>query len=743
MPRNQSLKVYNTFVAGLVTEATPLTFPENAVLGADNCVFDKKGDIRRRLGLDYEASAALTNLDVVEATWETQAVGSWVWEEVGGDGTLHFLVVQIDATLHFYDLSTQPISDNKKGFTVNLASFAAPAATDVGSELIDVAFGKGYLFVVSSKLKPFYIEYTPTGSGSIVNTEIGVLVRDFDGVEDSLDIDEEPTSLTDAHNYNLKNQGWISSGGGVANPITTYFSSQSKYPGNNKQWWVAKDASDNFDPSELTKIFFGNTRAPRGHFILDPFNKDRTTISGVSNIVAETVTTRPEAVAFFAGRAWYGGPTSSTLAGTVYFSQIIENDTNIGRCYQEADPTSEEISDLIDTDGGVIVIPQAGNILSMRVTGESLLVFAVNGVWAISGSGAGFSPTDYTVTSIGDAGLLGKRSIVDVEGTPLWWSERGIFSIGRNEVTDRIEAKSVSEQTIQTYYDDTIPNVSKTSCQGSYDPVSKKVTWLWNAAGNTGSYQYKYDKALVFDTNIGGFYPFSFGSLASNTPYAFGVFVLPTVSKTSQTNQIIQTSTGNNVIQTSTGNNVVADVEVLRSATNTTAFVIAKPDGTVSEFTFGQLNNDTFYDWATVDGTGVDAPSFFETGYLLEGNVTNARQAPHVMVYCKRTETGYQSDGGSGFNVLNPSSCFMQARWDFSDNSNSGKFSTRQQVYRILKTYNPTPAALDFNSGYPVTVTRNKVRGTGKALHLYFDSQAGFDFDMFGWAIQFADNVRV
>ena len=742
MPRNQSLKVYNTFVAGLVTESTPLTFPENAVLGSDNCVFDKKGDIRRRLGLDYEASAALTSLTIPEATWETQAVGSWVWEEVGGDGTLHFLVVQVDATLHFYDLSTQPLSSNKKTFTVDLSSFAAPSATDVGTELIDVAFGKGYLFIVSNKLKPFYINYT-AGTDSIVNTEIGILVRDFDGVEDSLDIDEEPASLSNEHNYNLKNQGWLSSGGSVADPTATYFTSQSKYPGNNKQWWVAKNASDNFDPAELTKIFFGNTRAPRGHYILDPFNKDRTTISGVGSLTAETVDTRPEAVAFFAGRAFYGGPTATKLAGTVYFSQIIEADNNIGRCYQEADPTSEEISDLIDTDGGVIVIPQAGNILSMKVTGESLLVFAVNGVWAISGSGTGFSPTDYTVTNIGDAGLLGKRSIVDVEGTPLWWSERGIFSIGRNEVTDRIEAKSLSEATIQTYYDTTIPNLSKSYTQGSYDPVSKKVTWLWNAAGNSGSYQYKYDKALVFDTNIGGFYTFSFGTLASNSPYAFGVFVLPTVSKTSQTNTVIQSSTGNTVIETSSGNNVTADVEVLRSSTNTTAYIIAKPDGTVSEFTFGQLNDDTFNDWVTVDGTGVDAPSYFETGYLLEGNVTNARQAPHIMVYCKRTETGYQSDGNGGFNVLNPSSCYMQARWDFSDNSNSGKFSTRQQVYRLLKSYDPTPTATDFNSGYPVTVTRNKVRGSGKALHLYFDSKQGYDFDVYGWAVHFSDNARM
>ena len=42
MPKTDSLKVYNTFVGGLVTEATPLTFPENATQSALNCIFDKK-----------------------------------------------------------------------------------------------------------------------------------------------------------------------------------------------------------------------------------------------------------------------------------------------------------------------------------------------------------------------------------------------------------------------------------------------------------------------------------------------------------------------------------------------------------------------------------------------------------------------------------------------------------------------------------------------------------------------------
>ena len=745
MPRNNSLKVYNSFVGGLVTEATPLTFPENGVSDALNCIFDKKGDVRRRLGIDYESSASLTSKSLAESKWQTQAVGCFEWDEVGGDGDKKFLVVQVDTFLYYYDLGSTPVSGNLKSFSTNLASFAAPAASDVGSELVSVAFGKGFLFVTSKKLKPFYVTYNASGD-SITNTEIGLKIRDFDGTTESpaLDIDEEPTSLSTSHNYNLRNQGWVSPGGTVANPITTYHSSQSKYPGNNKQWWVAKDSSDNFDPAELTKIFFGNTLAPRGHFILVPFNKDRSSGSGVAGISVETTTTRPESVAFFAGRAFFGGPPQETMSGHIFFSQIIEDESKIGRCYQEADPTSEKISDLIATDGGVIIIPEAGNIKALKVTGESLLVFADNGVWEVSGSaGGGFSPTDYAVSNVSSVGLIGKETIVDVEGTPVWWSDRGIYSIGRNEVTDRIEAQSLSEKTLQTYYDTTVSNVSKLYAQGSYDAVTRRITWMFNSAGNDTNYRYKFNRALVFDTTAGAFYPWAVGELVSNAPYIFGIFTLPSISTVSQTDTVIQASDGETVIRQSDSEVVVADVEVLRGGTTTTAFICAIPGTNLSEWTFAQVNNDDFVDWKTKDGTGISFDSYFETGYLLEGNVTNFRRAPHVLVYTKRTETGYVSDGSGGHDLQNPSSCYLQAKWDFSDHSNSSKFSRSQDVYRILKTYDKTPTSLDFNSGFPVTITRNKVRGKGRALSLRFESKAGFDFDIYGWAIEFSDNARV
>jgi len=163
MPKQDALKVYNTFVGGLVTESTPLTFPENGVKDTVNCIFDKKGDIRRRLGINYESSSSLTNKNVTESEWQTKAVGCFEWSEVAGDGSRHFLVVQVNATLYYFDIGSQPVSGNLKSFTTSLSSFAAPGATDVGSELVSVSHGKGYLFVASKKIKPFYVTYNASG----------------------------------------------------------------------------------------------------------------------------------------------------------------------------------------------------------------------------------------------------------------------------------------------------------------------------------------------------------------------------------------------------------------------------------------------------------------------------------------------------------------------------------------------------------------------------------------------------
>lgn len=75
------------------------------------------------------------------------------------------------------------------------------------------------------------------------------------------------------------------------------------------------------------------------------------------------------------------------------------------------------------------------------------------------------------------------------------------------------------------------------------------------------------------------------------------------------------------------------------------------------------------------------------------------------------------------------SSLFLQARWDWANTSASNKFSNTIQVYKNTRP-NPATAA-----GFPVIVTKNKVRGKGRALQLRFSSEAGKDAELVGWGV--------
>ena len=90
----------NTFVKGLITEASPLNFPENASL--DECNFEllRNGTRQRRLGLDFEPG--YTHREIVgmaKSEMDTANVNTFVWENVGGDPSTVFLVIQINSNV--------------------------------------------------------------------------------------------------------------------------------------------------------------------------------------------------------------------------------------------------------------------------------------------------------------------------------------------------------------------------------------------------------------------------------------------------------------------------------------------------------------------------------------------------------------------------------------------------------------------------------------------------------------------
>jgi hypothetical protein len=98
---------------------------------------------------------------------------------------------------------------------------------------------------------------------------------------------------------------------------------------------------------------------------------------------------------------------------------------NAGKCYQEYDPTAEDLNALLATDGGVIHIADLGEVFAMKEIGPDLIIVSDSGVWAISGSEANgnFQADAFSVRKILDQGTIGKESIVVAESTLLWWAE--------------------------------------------------------------------------------------------------------------------------------------------------------------------------------------------------------------------------------------------------------------------------------------------------------------------------------
>jgi hypothetical protein len=750
MPQSTANKNYRTAVAGLITEASPLTFPENSSSSEDNCILFMKGNRTRRLGFKSEESYKLdaeVTLDQLQAGLE---VSEYTWEAVNESGERDIVVVQVGQYLHFYDANTDSWSDNKYPFVVDLQVFAVAGVTDIENSRVSMTSGKGFLFVVGESIDPFFIEYDPD-LNEIVTDKIYIRIRDFLGVEDGLANDEEPAILSSEHLYNLRNQGWLSpnqesstttvtgytwhgfpvdTDAATSSPINQYFAQFSRYPGNNKQWWVGRLEVDNpekgleagdFDPDLLNQTFFGNTRAPRGHYIVEAFTLDRTAVSGAPDIPVSAEIRRPTGTAFYAGRTWFSSKSD------IYFSQVLETHRQAGACYQEADPTSEAVSDLVDSDGGYLPIPEAHNILRLYALGGGLVVFAENGLWFVSGGSGGFTANDLSITKISSNGLLGLDTLVEADGTIYWWSPVGIMSMSQaaglfgaqDGAFDRV---NISEQSIQSFYNNVIPDQAKKEAKGIYDPTQHLVQWLFRTVD--GNPKMFYDRVINFNTTLKAFYPWTVSTTGLG-PYICGA-VKRTNVKSIRTKGYT-TSEGGDTFST------LVKFNFLTQATPTTY-----------KMSFGDFSNTEYSDWPLLSGTGLGYAytSFAETGYEILEDLMRDKQQNYVYLYFRRTEKNIDTDGLADA----PSSCLFQAKWDWSNSSISNRWSRKIQVYRRAggrKEPSTTPGDA-YEDGFEVVVSRQKVRGHGKAIQLRFESsEIGSNFDLLGWATHYTGETVV
>ena len=116
-------KIYRSFTKGLITEASPLTFPENASIDEENFVLNRNGSRSRRLGVNYEGGYTLTSTGFTSAAIQTGRQSFHKWDTPGGDTTVSIGVVRILDKLWFIDLLTTAPSSNllNGGASITLA----------------------------------------------------------------------------------------------------------------------------------------------------------------------------------------------------------------------------------------------------------------------------------------------------------------------------------------------------------------------------------------------------------------------------------------------------------------------------------------------------------------------------------------------------------------------------------------------------------------------------------------------
>ena len=704
MPQSLTQRTVNTFIKGLITEASELTFPENASVDELNCSLGRDGTRRRRKAVTLEDNHVLSDVVVPEGA----LVQTLDWYNVAGQVNLEFLVVQVNNILYFYEKSTDPLSANKYSGSVDLNTHSASNNLSPSEERVQVTSLNGYLIVASPAINTFYLEFN-TSTEAFTATSISFKERDFEWQGSDNEVTNEYFSNDGSPSaqrvYDAKNVGWGQGGG----PATyTYALTHA--------WYTGKDTNGAFNATDWEEIYTGSSLAANGHFVLNVFNKVR------SGLTTEVETGRFRTVAAYAGRVFYAGIDSAKNGGKVYFSSLTERMADVGNCYQVNDPTSEILSDLLDTDGGVVRIPDAHNIRKLHVLGASLLVFAENGVWAVAGVDNVFRATEYAITRISDVGLSNENSFVVADGIPIWWGKTGIYAVQQGENLSVPTAQNLSLSTIQTLWNN-ISNAKKAQVTVEYDKINQRVFWFY--PDNDESIDYKYNNILVMDLALQAFYPWRVEDEASSTSYIIGTSYYGGLGSTSTETQVVN---GANVVVNGS-DNVVATLyrDYLEGDSEIKLLV---RDGTTGKMTFATFRGDVYLDWGSAD-----YKSFAEAGYDFMGDITTFKNAPYVTTYMRVTEDGYVASG-AGYEFINPSSCLMSVSWNLSKSG-----STPREIYKLkdVPVVNPNDLS-SINYPTDTVVTKSKVRGRGRSMKLRFESVAGKDFHLVGYEVIGAKN---
>lgn len=748
-----------SFVGGFITEASPLTFPQNASLDEENFVLLRDNSRRRRLGMDFEAGSTTVFTDVSFPSTGEAIVQTFSWENAGGVPDNLLIVVQAGNQIDIFDSKYVPL---------HLGKIYSEKVTDV-SATTRFSFASVDSTLIVANGSQLISAYT-YDNGNIIKETYRLKIRDFFGLSDKIGsydyrvgsgISARPSTLTDAHKYNLRNQTWAprvycnESGAKGDDMIHSFFLKRKSYPSNAdlSTYSIYPDTAagktaDWFWPSNVLGYTTGNAYAPQGYFIIDALNRGssrQTAYEEVrniyplsSNLPEDKTPSGASVLCSYAGRMFYAGFSSEVVDGDEYsprlgsyvlYSTLVNSLPDLSKCYQDGDPTSKETPDLLETDGGFLRIDGVNSIIGMYSLGSALAIVGSNGVWLVQGgSEYGFKATNYIVTKVTDFGAISASSIVVIDNTLLYWSQDGIYSIAQNQYGDFV-ATNISRDTIQRFYTD-IDYKDKVLAYGNYDKYQKKVEWTYSGYNTSDC------MILGLDLSFNAYYKYRVKSPENGIPVLVSSFVgRPYILSSVSDNVVV-----NNGQVTVNGENVEVVETLQQSVQGELKYISLVTNSDKIGYRFCGFTDQTFTDWVSYNGIGVDAKAFLLTGYLNGGDNMKKKQVSHIVTHFKKTEDGYDVGEDEELFLRNPSSCLVQAQWEWSNHPNSGKWGREWQAYRFRRYYIPENASDEFNNGHSTVVTKSKLRGSGTVLSLLFKTEPAKDCHIYGWSMVVGSN---
>lgn len=406
---------------------------------------------------------------------------------------------------------------------------------------------------------------------------------------------------------------------------------------------------------------------------------------------------------------------------------FIESDTAdayVNACFSVDDPTDETFTPTA-SDGGIFFVTDANRILCTASLSDSLLIIATNGVWELR-TQDGMSPSGFSVTKVVDVTIQSAKSVVTTPTAVMVPTETGIMAFYYDSDSRRTAYKNTSDDTIRRWYNKYYDWFS----WGIYDSANSCVKWLLRTpidSYDDGDVVTIEQMELVVDMRLGAFSVNVFASGSGEINSADeGNFIK---ADSANTYNIL-----GNYIKLPKSYSLGDEETPIDAKRNRISHKYLGVDDNSNHYSVIQYEKGNF---STDLGEDMPVP-YMVTSPMTMGDTIRRKDVPYLWTHFYRSEDGFVETETGDWEPTNPSSCLLSARWDFSDNANSGKWSEDVQVYKLLRDYMPEDIDDSFDYGYNIITTKNNLRGSGKAISLKFTAETGYDMQLIGWGAEVA-----